>query len=126
MATRGKRGGNGGDREQVEILRAIWNEMKGLNGRVDKTNDRLDAVRTELKQEISGLRIELTSESGALRQRLVESEVRLATATTALPGDVRDLSGLIRDWRQEHREERAELRTRVDRIERHLSLGDRT
>jgi hypothetical protein len=28
--------------EQLEVLRAIWGEMKGLNGRVNTTNDRLD------------------------------------------------------------------------------------
>ena len=40
-----RRGGSkkNGDNEQVEILRAIWNEMKALNSRIDKTNASLDA-----------------------------------------------------------------------------------
>jgi len=56
--------------EQVEILKANWNEMKALNARVDQTNARvdqtnarldqinarLDALRAELREEIDGLR----------------------------------------------------------------------
>ena len=104
--------------QQVELLRAIWNEMKALNGRVDQTNARLDqtnlrldAVRTELREEFDGL-----------RRRVVESEVRLATVTTQLSADVQALSGLIREWREEHRADRAELRTRVARLEEHVGL----
>ncbi len=76
--------------------------MKALNGRVDKTNERLDTLRHELKSEIDktnerldGLRHELWNEFDALGRRVVESEVRLATATTRLSGDVQELSGLI-------------------------------
>jgi chromosome segregation ATPase len=84
--------------EQVELLRAIWNEMKALNGRVDKTNTRLDdthtrladtstrldgtnerlgetnarldGLRSELRAEIGGLRGELKAEIGGLRGEL--------------------------------------------------------
>jgi len=112
MAARKRDNGESSD-EQVEILRAIWNEMKALNARVDKTNAcldqtnarldetnaRLDAVRTELKVEIAGLRSELRDEMGSLRNRVVESEGRLATATTTLSGNVQELSGLIRGAR---------------------------
>jgi hypothetical protein len=86
-----RRGGS----EQVQILRAIWTEMNALNGRVDQTNARLDAVRTERRDEID-----------SPRRRVVESEVRLATATTQLATDVQSLSGLIREWREEHRADR--------------------
>jgi hypothetical protein len=37
-----RRGGQRGESAQVQILRAIWTEMKALNGRVDQTNARLD------------------------------------------------------------------------------------
>jgi hypothetical protein len=37
--------------------------------------------------------------------------------------DVQQLSGLIRDWREEHRSDRTELQARVARIEAHLGLG---
>ena len=139
-----KRNGNGRSKsegaEQVEILREIWNEMKALNSRVDKTNqrldktnERLDAVRTELKQEIGDLRSELKQEMtelrsdikdevDQLRRRVVESEVRLATATTQLSTDVQSLSGLIREWREEHRSDRAEIKRRLERIEAHVGL----
>jgi chromosome segregation ATPase len=116
-----------GDGEQVEILRAIWNEMKALKAslesqleatrrelgaRIDQTNVRLDAVREELKGEMDGL-----------RRRVVESEVRLATVTAQLSTDVQQLSGLIREWREEHRAERAEIRTRLTRLEEHVGLS---
>ena len=80
-----KKRSNGGSDEHVEILRAIWNEMKALNARIDKTNERLDAVREDLKNDFNGL-----------HRRVVESEVRLATVTTQLSSDVQELSGLIR------------------------------
>jgi hypothetical protein len=116
-----------GDGEQVELLRAIWNEMKAvkaslesqfevtrreLGERIDQTNARLDAVRQELRDEMDGL-----------RRRVVESEVRLATATTQLSSDVQQLSGLIREWREEHRADRAELRARLTRVEEHIRLA---
>ena len=105
-----RKGGSGRNgRESVELLRAIWNEMKGLNSRVDTTNDRLDqtnqrldAVRLELKGEIDLLRREVTAEVDSLGRRVIESEVRLVTTTTELSGDVRELTGLIREWREEH------------------------
>jgi predicted nucleic acid-binding Zn-ribbon protein len=117
MATRRQEGGSGN--EGVRILRAIWNEMKALNARVDQTNARLDqtnikldAVRTELRDEINGL-----------RRRVVESEVRLATATAQLSSDVQALTGLIREWREEHRGDRAEMKARIARLEEHVGLS---
>jgi hypothetical protein len=54
MATKKKRNGSKrgqpGD-EQVTILRAIWNEMKALNARVEKTNERLDQTN-ELERHV--------------------------------------------------------------------------
>ena len=122
-----KGNGNGAGRadEQVEILRAIWNEMKGLNGRVDKTNERLDAVRLEVKYEIVELRTELKDELDQLRRRVVESEVRLATATTQLSTEVQSLGGLIREWREEHRADRADIRHRIERLEDRAGISSR-
>ena len=112
----------GGSSEQVELLRGIWNEMKSLNQRIDQTNQGLNAVRLELKDELEGVRRDLKTENNDLRNRVTESEVRLGTAVTQLSTDVRDLHGIIREWREEHRADRAELRGRVDRIEKHLNL----
>jgi len=55
--------------------------MKALNGRVEQTNARRDAVRAELRDEIDGLRC-----------RVVESEVRLEAATSQLSAKVHTLS----------------------------------
>lgn len=127
-----KRGNGGGPKgnESVEILRAIWNEMKALNSRVDQTNQRidqtnqrLDALGLQLKGEIDLLRREVTNEVDLLRRRIVESEVRLATTTTELSADVRELSSLIRDWREEHRADRAEMKMRLGRLEDHVGIG---
>jgi hypothetical protein len=100
---------------QLEVLRAIWNETKGLNARIDTT-------RTELKAELVTLRAELRAEDDALRRRLTESEIRVSTAVTELSGETRALASLIREWREEHRADRADLRERVDRIEQHLGI----
>jgi hypothetical protein len=108
--------------EQVEILRAIWNEMKALNGRVEQTNLRRD--RTNARLDAVG--VALRDELDALRRRVVESEVRRATATTQLSADVQTLSGLIREWREAPRADRAELRARVTRLEAHAGLARRS
>ena len=108
------RNGSSGADPHLEVLRGIWNEIKTLVARVEQTNQRLDAVRVELKDEID-----------VLRRRVVESEVRLATATTELSSDVRELSGLIREWREEHRADRVELRARVARLEEHAGIAPR-
>ena len=121
-AVAGKRGGN----EQVEILRAIWTEMKGLNARVDQTNARLDQTNARLDQtyaRLDAVRTEFREEIDTLRRRVVESAVPLATATTQLAAEVQSLSGLIREWREEHRADRAELRTRIARLEERAGLG---
>lgn len=125
-----KADGNGQSDQQVELLRSIWGEMKALRaslesqleatrcelgGRIDQTNERLDSLRTELKSEVDGL-----------RRRVVESEVRLATATTALSNDVHELSSLIREWREEHRADRVALAARVSRLEEQAGAHERS
>jgi len=139
--------------EQLEVLRGIWGEMKGLNGRVDTTNERLDQtnerlgqtnqrlddLRRELKTEIGELRGELRSEVGALKaemsglrtdidlvhRRSVDRDMRLATSLAELSRDVRELTVVVHDWRDEHRLDREDLRGRVERLERHAGLEPR-
>lgn len=126
--------------EQVEILRGIWNEMKALRaefggriaelgGRIDLTNTQLGAVRTEISARLDqtnlrldSVRTELKGELDALRRQMVEGDMRLATVVTELAGDVRDLSGVIRDWRADHRAEVAALRERVERLVKNAGL----
>jgi len=118
--------------EQLEVLRAIWGEMKGLNGRVNTTNERLDELRRELKTEIGELRVELKSEMSVLRgdidvvhRRSVERDLRLGTSLTELSRDVRELTVVVHDWRDEHRLDREHLRGRVERLERRAGLEPR-
>jgi predicted nucleic acid-binding Zn-ribbon protein len=118
MATKKRNGRKGSPDEQVEVLRLIWNEMKALNSGVDQTNERLDKTN----ERLDAVRVELKDELDALRRRVVESEVRLATVTTQLSSDVQDLSGVIREWREEHRADRADFRARLLRLERHAGL----
>jgi chromosome segregation ATPase len=122
------------DREQIEVLRAIWAEMKAvksalesqgeatrreLGERIDRTNQGL----AQTNERLDLLRQELKGDLGEVQRRRSESEMRLATATNELSADVRELSGLIADWRREHREDREELRQRVGRIEQHAGLA---
>jgi predicted nucleic acid-binding Zn-ribbon protein len=127
--------------EQLEVLRAIWNETKALKvslesqleatrrelgARIDQTNARLDQTNARLDQtnvRLDAVREELRDEMDGLGRRVVESEVRLATATTQLSADVQQLGGLIREWREEHRADRAEIRTRLARLEEHVGLA---
>jgi chromosome segregation ATPase len=136
--------------EHLEALQGIWGEMKGLNGRVNATNERLDALRSELKtemaelktgmaglktelgevkMEMSELRSDLRDGMGALRsdldlvhRRSVDRDLRLGTALTELSRDVRELTLIVDDWRDEHRLDRQELRARVERLERRVGL----
>ncbi|GMU61177.1 MAG: hypothetical protein AMXMBFR34_29400 [Myxococcaceae bacterium] len=103
--------------EQTELLRGIWTEMKALNGCVDKTNERLDAVRTEFSGALVDLRSEMNENIEALKRRMTDSEVRLATAVTQLAQDVQSFGQQEKEWRKEHREDRNELRARVARLE---------
>ncbi len=117
------------DEQLIEILRNIWNEMKALKAslesqltttredlgsRIDQTNERLDQTNERLDQ--TNERLE------DLGRRVTESEMRLATATTELAGDVHVLSDLIREWRGDRRADRSRLEKRVTRIEEHVGL----
>lgn len=101
----------------MKILREIWTEMKALNGRTDQTNLCLDKTREELSARLEAVRVELEEETSELRRRMVDSELPLATATTQLAADIQQLTSVIRDWREEHRADRAELEGRVRSLE---------
>ena len=133
--------------EQVELLRAIWNEMKALNGRVDKTNDRLgstngrldatnerlDATNERLasvERGLDGLRDEvrtgfrdLNERIDAVHDRSVRADLRLATSLATLTSEVREMKEIVLVWHDEHRVDRAHLEERVDRLERHVGIS---
>jgi hypothetical protein len=119
--------------EQVELLRGIWNEMKALNGRIDKTNSGLDALRTDLKAEIAGVRVELKGEFEVTRTELrgelaaVRTELKseLAATRTELRSELeavrKDLGGELAVTRTELREEISKVRGRTLERDRHLA-----
>ena len=103
---------NGQDREQTELLRQIWNEMKalgsGLNRRIDKLSEEL---RGEIGQ--TNQRLDQTN------QRLDQTNQRLG----AVEGVLRDLADQqlvltrhVRGKEAEQDEAIADLDTRVGRL----------
>jgi archaellum component FlaC len=62
----------------IEILKGIREEGRRTNERLDETNSRLDALRDELSR------------------RIVESEIRTATALTELAGTVREMTSFLK------------------------------
>ena len=104
------------ENEAVETLKLIWLEMKGLNGRVDRTNERLEGLESKVdttNQRLEGLesRVDTTNqrlerldvrldrlegETEEVRRAVVESHMRLATEVVALVGIMKDVrDGLL-------------------------------
>ncbi len=74
--------------EAVETLKLIWLEMKGLNGRVDRTNQRLEGLEVRLDR--------LAGKTEEVRRAVVEGHLRLATEVAALAGIMKDVrDGLL-------------------------------
>jgi hypothetical protein len=73
----------------IEILKQIRDEMRltreELSERIDGVSERIDSVSVSL-----GARID------ELRDHMVESEIRTATAITDLSGTVRDMTSVLR------------------------------
>jgi predicted nucleic acid-binding Zn-ribbon protein len=86
----------------VEILKQIRDEVRKTNERLDATNERLDATNARLE-----------AMNDDLGRRIVESELRTATAITDLAGTVRELIGYLRA--------QADLRPRVEKCERDIA-----
>lgn len=87
----------------VQILREIRDAVRETNVRVDQTNVRLEETRSMMEEKFD-----------ILAQRIVESEIRTATAITGLGGALDQVKNLLMD--------RLDLRDRVDRCERDISL----
>lgn len=82
----------------VEILREIRDGIHETNARLDQTNARLDQTNARMEQGFD-----------ALSRRLVESELRTATALVDLAGSVREVTDLLRSQN--------DLRPRVEKCE---------
>jgi ferritin-like metal-binding protein YciE len=120
-----RKSGNGG--ETVEILRAIWREMKALNGRIDRTreelsaridqtNERIDQTNQRLDQTNQRLdRLEQVLEQLARAQ--VEAETRVASELVALARAVAGTQELLKG--------RLELRSRLDDHEVRIATIER-
>lgn len=79
----------------VRILKEIRDEVRRTNERIDATNAQLEAMHT------------------GLSQRIVESELRTATAITELAATVRDMTSVLRAQN--------DLRPRVERCEQDIA-----
>jgi len=79
----------------LRALREIRDEVRRTNERLDTTNERLDAMHA------------------GLSQRIVESELRTATALTELAVTVREMTSVLRAQN--------DLRPRVDQCERDIA-----
>lgn len=81
----------------IEILKSIRDEVRGLGGRVDQTNVSLEQMNGRMDH---------------MERRIVESELRTATAITDLAGTIQALTDLLKS---QH-----DLRPRVERCEREI------
>jgi hypothetical protein len=86
----------------VRILKEIRDEVRRTNEQLVATNERIDATNERIDAMHAGL-----------SQRIVESELRTATAITELAATVRDMTSVLRAQN--------DLRPRVERCERDIA-----
>ncbi len=123
--------------EHLIALRGMWEEMKLLGRKIDRTNDRLDAVRTDLSARIDrtndrldAVRTDLSARIDAVSERidgvrtefvrvLADADIRLSTELLAVRQTLDGLNALLRE-RFASQAELLKLRERVDRLEQRL------
>lgn len=76
----------------IEILKGILDEGRKTNERLDDTNSRLDG----LSGRVDSLAERLDEMREELSRRIVESEIRTATAIADLAGNVRELTSFLK------------------------------
>lgn len=86
----------------LQVLIDIREEIRGTNKRLD---DRIDDLKNTLSARID----ETNTRMDRLEQRVVHSEIRIATAITELAGSVNDVKTMLRD--------QLDLRDRVTKCE---------
>lgn len=89
----------------LEVLKQIRDEAK-------KTNERIDHLRDETTAYINQTNVRLDQLRDELSRRIVESEMRTATAITALAGNVGELVNFLKQDR--------DLRPRVEQCEKEI------
>ena len=93
----------------LEVLKQIREDGRRNGERIDETNARLNETNARLNE--TNARLEQLQDN--LGRRIVESELRTATAITELAGTVRELIADIRTDR--------DLRQRVERCEKDIA-----
>jgi ubiquinone biosynthesis protein UbiJ len=98
----------GSDDLTTRILVEIREEVRETNRRIDRLELRMD----KLEHRVDQLEAGLGQRIDGLANRITESELRTATALTAVAGTIADIHTLLKD--------RLDLRDRVDRCERDI------
>lgn len=93
----------------LEVLKEIRDDGKRNGERIDETNARLNETNARLNET----NVRLESLRDDLGRRIVESELRTATAITDLSGSVRELISVIKEDR--------DLRGRMERAEKDIA-----
>lgn len=95
----------------IRVLVEIRDEVRNTNQRMDTLTGRVDTL-TEHVDRMSDRVGSVEAGLEKLGQRVVESEIRTATAITELHGTMRDIHGLLKN--------QLDLRDRVERCEREI------
>lgn len=93
----------------IELLKGIRDEGRKTNERIDGTNARLDALSETLSGRVDSLTERVDQMREELSRRIVESEIRTATAIADLAGNVRELTSFLKQTN--------DLRPRVEQCE---------
>lgn len=96
----------------IKVLEEIRDSVQEISARVDQTNARLDQTNARLDQtnaRLEDTRTEMHAGFKHLTERIVETQIRTATAISALGGTMEEVKTLLRD--------RLDLRDRVERCE---------
>jgi chromosome segregation ATPase len=128
--------------EHLVALRGMWQEMKvlgrrvdrvrtELSARIDQTNERLDATRSDLSVRIDAVRTELSARidqtnervdalRGEFARALAESQTRIATELLAVRQVLDTVTTILRQ-RDADRAALAQLAERVGRLEQRVT-----
>ena len=93
----------------VKILRGIRDDIRDVHGGLG----RVESAIRETNVRVDHLAAELLATRDELSRRIVESEVRTASALTDLAGSVREMTGVLR---AQH-----DLRPRVEKCEQDIA-----
>ena len=108
----------------VKILEEIRDSIRGVGERVDQTNVRLDQTNSRLDQ--TNVRLKALAESTderfeTIANRLVEGEVRLATAILGLGGKLDEVRTMLSE-RLDQNDRLKNCEVEIDRLKQHTGL----